>query len=230
MSELDRLGTLLMDLPIYALNGLLVVVYGLVENAPALLSLACAGLMALLPDAEVQRRAGERPLRGDRGSASTSPRTAQVITLVTLLLWLVAQWGMGAPVPGLGTAMWVAGLIVIFILPLQRFNLLWYVKAGITIYALAVLASRTYLAATNGLSPEAWAALVGSRESAAAVITQTRGTTTTILLWALWLVVPLGYFSLLVQQVFVNPLSIVSPLAGAQAMLRSLRVRDGHVD
>ena len=48
---------------------------------------------------------------------------------------------------------------------------------------------------------------------------------TTILLWALWLVVPLGYFSMLVQQIFINPMSIVSPFAGAQEMLRALRVR-----
>jgi len=57
------------------------------------------------------------------------------------------------------------------------------------------------------------------------VLASTRGNMTTILLWALWLIVPLGYFSMLVQQFFINPMSIVNPLAGAQDLLRALRVR-----
>jgi hypothetical protein len=32
-------------------------------------------------------------------------------------------------------------------------------------------------------------------------------------------------FSMLVQQVFINPMSIVNPLASAQDMLRALRMR-----
>jgi hypothetical protein len=103
--------------------------------------------------------------------------------------------------------------------------MLWNVKSGIAIYALAVIGSRLYLAYTAQLSPEQWAALIGSAQTAATVIASTRGNVTTILLWALWLVVPLGYFSMLAQQVFVNPLSVVSPLAGAQDLLRALRVR-----
>jgi hypothetical protein len=122
--------------------------------------------------------------------------------------------------------MWLAGLIAVLTLSAQRFNLLWYVKAGIAMYALAVIGSRIYLAYTTHLTPEQWAALIGSSESAAAVIAGTRGNVTTILLWALWLIVPLGYFSMLVQQVFINPMSIVNPLAGAQDMMRALRVRD----
>ncbi len=124
--------------------------------------------------------------------------------------------------------MWVAGLLAILALSSQRFNLLWYAKAGIAIYALAVIGSRIYLGYTAHLTPEQWAALIGSSESAASVIASTRGNVTTILLWALWLVVPLGYFSMLVQQVFVNPMSVISPLAGAQDLLRALRVRDSQ--
>jgi len=60
------------------------------------------------------------------------------------------------------------------------------------------------------------------------VIANTRSNVTTILLWALWLIVPLGYFSMLVQQVFTNPMSMVNPLAGAQDLLRALRVRDSQ--
>ena len=232
MSELDRIGMLLADLPIYLMNGLLVVIYWLGDHSAALVSLLCAILIALLPDAEIQQRAGFRPRRSDQGegggSISPAPRTAQVMTGLVLAAWLAAQWGMGAPVPWIGAAMWVAGLAVVLALSAQRFNLLWYVKAGIAMYAFAVIGSRIYLSYTAHLTPEQWAALIGSSESAAAVIASTRGNVTTILLWALWLIIPLGYFSMLVQQIFINPMSIVNPLAGAQDLLRSLRVRDSR--
>jgi hypothetical protein len=208
----------------------LVIVYWLGKNSAALISLLCAVLVALLPDAEIQQRAGFRPRRNDRNQAGSSinhaPRTAQTMTILVFITWLVAQWDMGAPVPWIGAAMWVAGLLSVLALASQRFNLLWYVKAGIAIYSLAVIGSRIYLNYTAHLTPEQWAALIGSSESAATVIASTRGNVTTILLWALWLVVPLGYFSMLVQQIFINPMSIVNPLAGFQDILRALRVRE----
>ena len=232
MNELDRIGMLLTDLPVYLANGALVILYWLTAHAPALMSAISAALLALLPDAEIQQRAGFRPRRGDRSSNSGSngqiPRTAQVMTAIVLVTWLAAQWNMGAPVPWIGAAMWVTGLVAIMALSAQRFNLLWYVKAGIAMYALAVIGSRIYLGYTAGLTPEQWAALIGSSETAAVVIASTRSNVTTILLWALWLIVPLGYFSMLVQQIFINPMSMVNPWAGAQDLLRSLRVRDSH--
>jgi hypothetical protein len=232
MNELDRIGLLLTDLPVYLANGALVILYWLVAHMPVLTSLACALLMAWLPDAEIQQRAGFRPRRSERGSAGDSgvkiPRTAQGMTGMVLAAWIIAQWDMGAPVPWIGAAMWVGGLAAILALSAQRFNLLWYVKAGIAMYALAVIGSRIYLGYTAGLTPEQWAALIGSSESAAVVIANTRSNVTTILLWALWLIVPLGYFSMLVQQIFINPMSMVNPLAGAQDMLRALRVRDSR--
>jgi len=226
---LDHLGVILTDLPVYLANGVLVILYGLMANSAALVCLVCAMGIVFLPDVEVQRRAGFRPRRSDHNESVSSnnqvSHTAQVMTGIVLAAWVVAQWAMGAPVPWIGAVMWAAGLAAVLALPAQRFNLLWYVKAGIAMYALAVIGSRIYLAYTTQLSPEQWAALIGSSESAATVIANTRSNVTTILLWALWLVVPLGYFSMLVQQIFINPMSIVSPMAGAQDLLRALRVR-----
>ncbi len=226
MTFLDQLGVLLTDLPIYLANGVLVILYWLAANAAPLVSLACALLIILLPDAQLQARADYRPSRHEE-VASNGPtmHTAQIMTAIVLVAWLIAQWDMGAPVPWIGAVMWAAGLMAVLALSSQRFNLLWYVKAGIAMYALAVIGSRIYLGYTSHLTAEQWAVLVGSSESAATLIASTRGNVTTILLWALWLVVPLGYFSMLVQQVFINPMSIVSPLASAQDMLRALRMR-----
>jgi hypothetical protein len=229
MTILDQLGVLLTDLPVYFANGALAILYWLSANSAALVSLCCALVIALLPDAEIQERAVFRPRRSDHNEEGSSngpvPRTAQVMTGIVLAAWLIGQWDMGAPVPWIGAVMWVAGLAAVLALSAQRFNLLWYVKSGIAMYALAVIGSRIYLGYTTHLTPEQWAALIGSSESAATVIASTRGNVTTILLWALWLIVPLGYFSMLVQQIFINPMSIVSPLAGAQDLLRALRVR-----
>ena len=229
MTILDQLGVVLTDLPVYLANGILVILYGLTANSAALISLLCAALMALLPDAEIQQRAGFRPRRSDHSEDGSSnspiPHTAQVMTGIVLAAWLIAQWDMGAPVPWIGAVMWITGLAAVLALSSQRFNLLWYVKAGIAMYALAVMGSRIYLSYTTHLTADQWTALIGSSASAATVIASTRGNVTTILLWALWLIVPLGYFSMLVQQIFINPMSIVNPQAGAQDLLRALRVR-----
>jgi len=228
MSQLDAIALFLTDLVVYFLNGILVVLYAIGDNAAAVASTAFAVLIAVFPDAEVQLRAGFRPRRFDRESGTTVGRTAQTMTALILLLWVGAQWGMGAPVPWIGTAMWAVGLAVVLAVPAQRFNLLWYVKGGIAMYALAVIGSRLYLGYTAQLTAEEWAGLIGSREAAASVIAGTQSSVTTIVLWALWLVIPLGYFSMLIQNVFANPMSLISPWQGAQDVLRHLRAQDGR--
>jgi hypothetical protein len=135
---------------------------------------------------------------------------------------------MGAPVPWIGAAMWLAGLLAILVCPAQRFNLLHFVKSGIAVYALAVIGSRFYLSMTNQISPDQWASLVGSAQNAANVVANTRGNVTTIITWGLWLVIPLGYFSMLVQKLFLNPVSLINPLSSYEDMLILLRDRGGR--
>jgi len=148
--------------------------------------------------------------------------------VLVLLFWLGAQWGMGAPVPWLGAAMWLVGLVAVLAVPAQRFNLSWMVKTGLMIYALAVIGSRLYLNYTTHLTPEQWASMLGSTKTAAQVLASTRANVNTIALWGLWLVVPLGYFSMLVQQVFMHPMSITNPFQSAEQMLMQLRDRGGR--
>ena len=238
MAQLDALGIFLSDLPVYFANGVLIIVYALAGSAPALTCMAATLGMVLLPDVEAQRRAAFQPNHAIPGrfpsgasrrgeAAFPQPRTAQGMTLLALLFWLAAQAGMGAPVPWIGAVMWLAGLLAILALPGQQFNLLWFVKAGIVLYALvAVTGSRIYLASTASLTAAEWAGLVGSSGDAAALVAGTRGSMTAVILWALWLIVPLGYFSMLAQQLFANPMSIANPFATAQGMLRRLRTRD----
>ena len=218
-------GDFLAALPTYLLNGVLATVYWLGESGAALVSILCAGLIIRFVDQRVQSRAAFRPGRSGREAATPDLYTAQITTAIILVLWVISQWGMGAPVPWLGAAMWIAGTIILLLVHMQEHTLLWNMKSGIAIYSLAVIGSRLYLAYTAQLSADQWAALIGTSESALAVIANTRGNVTTIILWALWLVIPLGYFAMLLQQVLINPMSLVNPLAGASELINRYRTR-----
>mgnify|MGYP000318421272 FL=1 len=218
-------GDFLAALPTYLLNGVLATVYWLSESGAALVSILCAGLIIRFVDQRVQSRAAFRPGRSGREAATPDLYTAQITTAIILVLWVISQWGMGAPVPWLGATMWIAGTIILLLVHMQEHTLLWNMKSGIAIYSLAVIGSRLYLAYTAQLSADQWAALIGTSESASAVIANTRGNVTTIILWALWLVIPLGYFAMLLQQVLINPMSLVNPLAGASELINRYRTR-----
>lgn len=218
-------GDFLAALPTYLLNGVLATVYWLGESGAALVSILCAGLIIRFVDQRLQSRAAFRPGRSGRDAATPDLYTAQITTAIILVLWVISQWGMGAPVPWLGAAMWMTGTIIVLLVHMQEHTLLWNMKSGIAIYSLAVIGSRLYLAYTAQLTADQWAALIGSSESAAAVIANTRGNVTTIILWALWLVIPLGYFAMLLQQVLINPMSLVNPLAGASELINRYRTR-----
>jgi hypothetical protein len=224
----DLINSIITDAPLYLINGLLLVLYLVGGSFPAIVSIISAGGIALSFDAEVQNLAAGRTLREGRGEMRIGNSTSQVLTGVALVMWLASQFGMGAPVPWIGAAMWMAGFVGISIVPTQRFSMLNLVRVGIVTYALAVGVSRIYLLYAAQVTPDQWAALVGSADAAATIIANTRGNTTTIVVWALWMIVPLGYFSMLVQQVFMNPISLTTPMATPQAMMRALRSRGGR--
>ena len=224
----DQLTLYILDIPVYAANGVLWLLYTLFGSLAALVASGSAATLALVVDGAVQKLAGARPRRQGRGESIPVAHTAQIITGLVIVLWLAAQWGMGAPVPWIGAAMWLTGLLAVLISPAQRFNLLHFVKSGIAVYALAVIGSRFYLNMASQVSPDQWAALVGTAQSAANVVASTRGNVTTIITWGLWLVIPLGYFSMLVQKLFLNPVSLINPLSSYEDMLILLRDRGGR--
>jgi hypothetical protein len=244
MQVIGNLSTVVNTGLTYVLNGFLFLLYWLVGFLPGILSLLCGVFLMLSVDREVQNRANYRPFReGSYGnvqpiSTSTTsqgifgdlrkPHTAQIITLIVLALWMIAQTGMAEPIPWIGAVMWIVGVLVIFAMPGDRkIDTLWFVKSLIAIYAVLVIGSRLYLAYTAQLSAEQWATVIGTTtEGATTVIANTRGNVTTMIMWALWFVAPLGYFSLLIQKLTVNPIALLNPLAGANDVLKQLRNRD----
>ena len=226
MNTLDQLGILLADLPVYLANGLLIVLYALFGNLAALLSASCAGLVGWRFDQPARQAAGFIPLRMGAFNPSQMPNRATslgwIMTGAAFGLWLVAQALIREPVAWIGAGMWGLGVLAITLAEgHQRDNTLWFVKSGLILYSLAVIASRIYLNYTAQLSPEQWAGLLGSTDTAAAVIANTRSNVTTIVLWAIWLVIPLGYFSMLIQQILVMPRSLLNPKGSAQQTMQN---------
>jgi hypothetical protein len=226
MNLLDQLALLIADLPVYLANGLLIVIYAVFGNMAGIISTGCAWAMGCRFDLPARQAAGFVPLRTawfDR--QNIPPRATSIGLIMTALssgLWLLAQTLIREPVAWIGAGMWGLGLVAVMVAEgHQRDNTLWFVKSGLILYSLAVIASRVYLHYTAQLSPEQWAGLLGSTETAAVVIANTRSNVTTIVLWAIWLIIPLGYFSMLIQQLLVMPRSLLSPRANAQQTMHN---------
>ena len=226
MGFLDQTTLWISFIPIYFANGILAIFYWLAGQSPLLVSLSGACGMFYLLDTEVQHRATYLPQRERSQIIDSMPRTAQVMTVIIFVMWALAQWSMAAPVPWIGAMMWVCGFLVLVAMPSQRFNLLWYVKAGIAIYTLCVIGSRVYLRYTATIKVEQWT-MFGQSTIPNTLIQATQTNTASILVWLLWLVVPLGYFSMLVQQLFINPMSLSHPFITAQKMIHQMRDRNG---
>jgi len=214
------------DLVIYVANGVLATLYFLLDRAPHLLSIAAALLIALTFDRLMQQQAVFAPARyAGRASKSRPPRTAQITTGVALALWLVATWSFGPPVPTIGAAMWLTAFVALLIMPQQRWSLLWTTKAGIVLYSLTVLGFRLYLWQASQMSPSQLAEVFGGSGSAARIIAQNTSALSAIGSWLLWVIMPAGYVGVLIQNWAVQPMSLISPLAGAKDVLTTLRTR-----
>ena len=145
-------------------NGVLAVAYFLGERGPHLASIGMALLLALTFDRLAQKEALFAPRRYTASTAVTLrslPRTAQVVTGLTLLLWLLATWSFGASVPQIGAVMWAAGWGLLLVMPQQRWSLLWSMKGYLLLYSLTVIGFRLYLWQTAQLSPAQLAEVFG---------------------------------------------------------------------
>jgi hypothetical protein len=135
-------------------------------------------------------------------------------------LCTLAAFVVPAPIPLIVLAMAWAGTLAV---ALDRFNpdtLRWRVVGGLALYAIAALGWTAYTAYVAGLSPEQWGGLFAAGE-AASTIAQGRSFLSTISVWGLWIIVPLGYFSLLLQGLFVHP-----PLSASPArLIHAVRAR-----
>jgi hypothetical protein len=227
MDALTAMGRGLMDGLILIVNGFLLVVYFLVEQLPLLLSLGCALLVALVFDPQAQRWTQFMPGRALRPGAETTPplRQHQLLTGIVALLWTVASSLYPSPVPWLGLLMWLLTVLGLWLLPAERVSLLWRGKTFIGIYALALLAFRSYLALLGRASPEAWAAVIGSSAEAERVLASNRGLLTTIGFWVSCFALPAAQVVYLVQRLTTHPLSLLGPRLRPADIVQAIRTR-----
>ncbi len=173
----------------WELNGLLALLYVAWEHVALLVTAgACGWLLWGLPEGRRESGASQRPwLLG-----------------VGILASLAAAFA-PAPVPILLAAMTVAGALAV---RADRFNpdaLRWRIVGGLALYAAAALAYLGYGSYLAGLDAAAWAEALGGQGEAQAALAQGRAFVSTLATWGLWLILPLGYFSLLAQGVLVHP-------------------------
>lgn len=189
---------ILRTLAVYEVNGLLVVLYTAWEHVTALVVLAACGFLIRYADANLR------------------PWLAGASALAVLAAALAAP-----PAPFLLMLMAAAGAVAV---RLDRFNpdmLRWRVAGGLALYALAALGLEGYRAYLAGLDAAAWAAAIGGQGEAQATLAQGRAFVETLATWGIWLILPLGYFSLLVQAFLAHP-----PTPGrADELIHTIRTR-----
>ena len=191
----------LQHLLIYEANGFLVLSYVLWEHLAGIAVLACFGLLM------ARASAGQRAW-----------------TLTAGVLALLAAFCTDSPAPFLLAAMSLAGAGAVL---LERFNpdaLRWRITGGLVLYALAALAHLGYASYLAGVDAAAWAQAIGGQEEATLALAQGRAFVETLATWGLWLILPLGYFSLLAQVLLAHP-----PLsARPDAIITAVRTRENH--
>jgi len=196
---------------IWELNGLLALLYTAWAHVAALSAAgAWAALLWWTPPGRRRQTALGEQFSGQR------PWLLAVGALLVLAAFLARP-----PAPALLAVMTVAGTLAV---TLDRFNpdgLRWRVAGGLALYALAAFAYLGYGAYLDGLDAMAWAEALGGQGEAAATLAQGRAFISTLATWGLWLILPLAYFSLLVQGLLVHP-----PLGSTpEQMITAVRTR-----
>jgi hypothetical protein len=197
---MEQIQQILHTLTIYEANGFLVLAYVIWEHLTALLTLG-AFLYLVWP----------------------APAGQQAWMIGATALALVVTFLAPAPAPFLLAAMSLAGALAV---ALDRFNpdsLRWRVTGGLTLYALAALAHLGYSHYLDGVDAAAWAQAIGGTGEASAALAQGRSFVETLATWGLWLIVPLGYFSLLAQVLLAHPPLSEKP----DVLITAVRTREG---
>jgi hypothetical protein len=216
---------IILAIPIWWINGVLAMFYWLLDRLPEIAAAAAGATILLGIDPILQQRAGERPRRQGRGEAQTTGKNAQYFTLATLITWLLVSYNSRFPVPLIGACLWWVGLLAILAVPEERFNQLWWAKTGLLVYAGLALLLRYGLVMLNQVNPADWASVVGSRMDAQAILATTRGNIAMIGMLFVFVLYPLGYFSLLFNRFLRNPKPLYAIGLEAGDVIRRLRTR-----
>lgn len=180
--DADAVVHMLQTWLIYVVNGGLVLVYAAWARLAALLT--AGAFLTLVGRSPVHRR----------------PWLAGMGTLAVLAAGMAE-----GPVPFLLAGMAMAGALAVYLDRHAPETLAWRVAGGLTLYAGAALAYVAYSRYLAGLDAASWAAALGGQEAARLTLGRGRAFLETLATWGLWLIMPLGYGSLLAQGILVHP-------------------------
>lgn len=212
-------------LPMWLVNGTLFLLYWLAGHIAEASSLVCGLVIAFALDPYLQARATERPRRYERGGVLTAVPAATYFTLGVLAVWVTVSITSRYPVPLIGAAMWLVGLLAILALPEERFNQQWWVKTGILVYAALVLLLHFGLQTLQGTNPSDWAGIIGSSADAQTVLANTRSNVAMIGMLFVLVLYPLGFVAMLFNRFIRNPKPLYNIWLEAGDVIRRLRTR-----
>ena len=110
-----------------------------------------------------------------------------------------------APVPVLLAGMTAVGVGAVALDRFQPDSLRWRVVGALALYAAGALGYLGYSRYLEGEDAAAWAEAIGGQEQAQSTLAQGRAFLNTLATWGLWLILPLGYLSLLAQGLLAHP-------------------------
>jgi hypothetical protein len=170
---------------IWEANAVLAIAYTGWEHAAAILTL---GAFLVL-------------LRGVPPSQNHQRPWIAAVAAIAIMAALLAP----APVPFILTVLAGAAVAAVRTDSFGPDMLRWRATAAVALYALAGLAYVAYSRYLDSLDAVSWARALGGAGEAQQALAQGRAFVDTLARWGLWLIVPLGTLSMLVQGLFVHP-------------------------
>ncbi|MEE8392299.1 MAG: hypothetical protein V3S14_16095 [Anaerolineae bacterium] len=220
---IQSIGQHIQTFGILTLNGLLEILYLSWEQGPTLLSLVAAALVMVGPDRSIQRVAGHRPRRRDRGAVVKATPVAIIATAIVAVCWTAASLLSRSPVTWWGLALWATLLIGTLALPQEQENLLWTHKGLILGYAALAVGLR--LLFQEPVDTARWSALMGVEQGSTALLAMVRNSLAPWVVLTVWAIYPAGCLALLGQRMFINRMRLVSPMSSVRDTIVALRTR-----
>jgi hypothetical protein len=217
------MSTNLADALVIWANGWLAAAYWTWDSAALLLTIGIAILITGRYDREVRRTAGERVRRYGRGQVIIASRRSLYETLAVLAVWSLAASVTAPPIPFIGLLMWLAFLIALRLIPQEREQILFRQKVMIGIYAVCLIAFRIVTA--YSFDAGQLSTMLGGDADTAGLFASVRGSITPYLILVLWVMYPLGYFSVIAQRFAINRGSLTRPGKTVADTLQDLRTR-----
>ena len=225
---MDDLLQLFQDGATYLINGGLRLIYALGDLGPQLVSLLAALIMTGLLDRWTVALVTTVPSRSNQPVPHRSQPRPYLATVLTFIIWAIASGLWPAPVPALGAAMWIATVIAVLLLPVERVPVLARGKSLIASYAVVLIVGRWFLTQTAAATPRDWAALVGGVGEAQDVLAQNRSVITTLITLGVTVWGPAATLLYLGQRVQLHLGSLVNPWQTAADIVREIQTRDGR--